>query len=589
MAIAERQLEAQSSTGRETLTGGQAVMRSLERHHVKKIAVLPGGAIMPTFDALYDYPFERIEVTHEQGGTHIMDGYARATGEVGVGLFTSGPGATNTLTGLYTGQMDNVPMVIITGNVASTVEGTRAFQEADIVSGALPFTKWAYQIKNVEEIPAIMDQAFHVAQDGAPGPALIDIPRNWQVAKAEFKIFSPAPGFMRPELTPQALGQIERAADLLNKSKRPYILAGQGVSRSRAAEALKAVAEKGGIPVATTLLGLSSMPSDHSLYVGGLGMHGDLGANINTNRAQTILGVGMRFDDRVTGKVAGYAKQAQIIHMDINLEEFNRVVNADVAIQADALLGLQALAEALRENSHEEWLEEFRKLARVQYERVTRKAIAIEGPLTMAGITHIYSKLTQGKTIAVADVGQHQMAAFQHLMQEDPYSFFTTGGAGTMGWGLPAAIGIKIAHPEKEVVLIVGDGGFQMTEGELTTAANHGVAVKIALFNNRGLGLVRQWQEDFWDGRRSSVDRKRSSVDRKPPDFVKIAESRGFGGEKVTRWDEVEPGLVRMLTSPDAYLLDFWVDPNEKILPIMPPGANVDQIILEPGRGFYKI
>lgn len=561
----------------ERLKGANILMRALVNNRVDTIFGYPGGAIMPVYDALYDYPnINHVLVRHEQGATHAAEGYARITGKPGVVLVTSGPGATNTLTGIADALMDSTPMVVISGQVARRFIGTQAFQEAPVIDMATPVTKWRHQVQSAAEIPAAVNEAFYVASSGRPGPVLIDIPKDVQTEETDFYIINRVKPTNEIPLTSDTLRQLQQAAKLLNEAKRPYILAGHGVLISHAEQDLLELAEKAGIPVANTLLGLSSFPADHSLFAGMLGMHGRYGANVLTNQADVILAVGMRFDDRVTGDVSKYARQAKIIHIDIDPSQLNRIISAELAINADVKTALSVLLENVGVNQHpDDWLNQFRLLDAIEDEKVTRKVLAANTPeLTMAEVMDLLSQKTAGKAVIVADVGQHQMVAAQRYRATKSNSFITSGGMGTMGYALPAALGAKIGAPDREVIAVIGDGGFQMTEQELGTISQEGTNVKIIVLDNGHLGMVRQWQDKFFQGRRSFVKMQN-------PDFVKLANARNIEGGTVTKREDLSTALDKMRSSNKPYLLHIEVAGEENVFPMMPPGAAVDQILLE--------
>lgn len=561
---------------KERLNGAHTLMRSLIENNVDTIFGYPGGAIMPTYDALYYYGdrIRHILVRHEQGATHMTEGYARMRKKPGVVLVTYGPGATNALTGVADALMDSTPLVVISGQVARPFIGTQAFQEAPVIAMVTPVTKWRCQVQSAAEIPDAVNEAFYVASSGRPGPVWIDIPKDVQVEEADYRNEGSIK-LNRPELTLDTLAQLQQAVRLLNEAQRPYILAGHGVLISQGEKQLQSLAQKAGIPVANTLHGLSSFPADHSLFAGMLGMHGRYGANVLTNKADVILAVGMRFDDRVTGKVSEYARQARIIHVDIDPTQLNRIINAEIAINADAKTALEVLLEKVMINQHPDWLSQFRQLDEIEDEKVTRKVLAAGTPeLTMAEVVDLLSRKTSGEAVIVADVGQHQMVAAQRYKTILPNSYLTSGGMGTMGYALPAAIGAKIGAPEREVVAVTGDGSFQMTVQELGTIAQEGTAVKIMILDNGYLGMVRQWQDRFFEGRHSFVDMKN-------PDFVRLASAYNIEAETVTRRGDLNASIERMLSSNKPYLLDIKVGRQENVFPMMPPGAAVDQILLE--------
>lgn len=566
----------------EKITGAQALIKSLLCEGVDLVFGYPGGAIMPVYDALYDYTdrLKHILVRHEQGATHAAQGYARATGRVGVVIVTSGPGATNVITGLSDALMDSTPMVVITGQVSSSMLGSDAFQETDVVGIVHPVTKWAVQIRRAEDIPAAVARAFYIAGNGRPGPVVLDLAKDAQVGLTEWNYRKC--NYIRSYLPVPEInaGEIAEAARMLDKAERPMILAGHGVLISGAEKELAEVAEKGDIPVAATLLGLSSMPSDHPLYKGMLGLHGNLGPNYNTNRADVILAVGMRFDDRVTADLSSYARSAKIIHIDIDPSEFNKNVRADLAINADAREALAMLAPRLSKKKRTAWLDSFDRCHAVEQDRVIEPEIHPSGEQMKMG--EVINKVTEAfgnMAIGVTDVGQNQMFAARYFRYRLPNSFLTSGGLGTMGFGLPAAIGAKMGCPDREVVLFVGDGGLQMTIQEFGTIMEYGTAVKIVLLNNRFLGNVRQWQQLFFNSRFSQTPMLN-------PDFVAIAAAYGIKGEDVDSREQLDGAIARMRDSREAYLLNVSIESEDMIFPMIPLGAPVDRMMLNPDEYF---
>ena len=488
------------------ITGSEAVVRSLLNEGVDLIFGYPGGAIMPVYDALYKVQKElhHVLVRHEQGAIHAAQGYARVTGKVGVAIVTSGPGATNAVTGIADAMIDSTPLVVISGQVASGLLGTDAFQETDVVGVTLPITKWNYQVKKAEDIPYAIARAFYIARSGRPGPVLIDITKDAQFASLDFvyksinyiRSYTPVPDV--------DLDQIEEAARLINLSKKPLALIGQGVILGNAEQELKEFLEKTGIPAAWTLLGLSALPSDHPLNVGMLGMHGNYGPNVKTNEADLIIAIGMRFDDRVTGDLKAYAKNAKVIHLEIDEAEVNKNVHADVPVIGNVKDSLPLLTASVSQNSFPEWIEEFKACYRIEYDRIIKSQLnpGKEG-LTMGEVVNKVSEACNHDAVIVTDVGQHQMMASRYFKFKQTRSVVTSGGLGTMGFGLPAAMGAKLGAPDREVVLFVGDGGFQMTIQELGTIHQTNIPVKMVLLNNNFLGMVRQLQELFFDSRYS--------------------------------------------------------------------------------------
>ncbi|GGG24510.1 biosynthetic-type acetolactate synthase large subunit [Pontibacter amylolyticus] len=560
------------------VSGAEAVILSLMAEGTETIFGYPGGAIMPIYDALYDYAdqLNHILVRHEQGAIHAAQGFARVTGKVGVCFATSGPGATNLVTGLADAKADSTPLVCITGQVAAPLLGTDAFQEADVISITTPVTKWNIQVTDAADIPAAISKAFYLAQSGRPGPVLLDITKDAQFTKAPFsyerctevKHYAPKP--------PLSIAAAEQAADLINSAKKPLILAGQGVHLAGAHEELLALAEKADIPVATTLLGLSAIPSEHPLNVGLLGMHGNYAPNVKTNEADLIIAVGMRFDDRVTGRTDTYAKQAKVIHIDLDPAEINKIIRADVALVADAREALAALSVLAEENEHREWLQEFQVCMEKEYEKVVRHDLfpADEKMITMGEVLRFINETAEADSILVTDVGQHQMVASRYFNYRRRNSNVTSGGLGTMGFALPAAIGAKAGRPEAQVIAVIGDGGFQMNIQELGTIMQTGLAVKVIILNNNYLGMVRQWQQLFFEKRYSFVEMEN-------PDFVKIAQGYGIRARKVERREELQAILEAVLESPHAEVLEVLVGKEDNVFPMVPTGACVSEIRLE--------
>lgn len=558
------------------ITGSQAVMESLLSEHVSVIFGYPGGAIMPVYDALYDYKdrLRHILVRHEQGAGHAAQGYARMTGRPGVCLVTSGPGATNLVTPITDAMMDSVPLVCITGQVAASLLGTDAFQEADIIGITTPITKWNYQIIHASEIPEVFAKAFLIAGSGRPGPVVIDITKNAQMDMMDFsypKSIS-IPSY-QPTINPH-VKQIKLAADLINSAKRPYILIGHGILIAKAEKSLLALSEKTGMPVASTLHGLSSFPVGHPLYVGMLGMHGNYAPNKMTNKADVILAVGMRFDDRVTGRLEDYAKNAQVIHIDIDPAEINKNVPSVVPIVADANAALEELLKYVKPNTHKEWVKKFHEFDKMEFDSVINDEIHPKtGQITMGEAINLLSEKTKGEAVIVTDVGQHQMMSARYYKFQKTDSFITSGGLGTMGFGLPAAMGAKVAAPTRDVIAIVGDGGFQMTLQELITIDQDQIPVKIIILNNNYLGMVRQWQQLFFDHRYSFVNLHN-------PDFVAITKACGIDAEKVTERDELGLAFDRLLSAKGPRLLEIVVKQEGNVFPMVPTGASVDEMVL---------
>jgi acetolactate synthase-1/2/3 large subunit len=558
------------------ITGAQAVMKSLVAENVNTIFGYPGGAIMPIYDALYDYEdnINHILVRHEQGAIHAAQGFARTSGKTGVVFATSGPGATNLITGLADALIDSTPLVCITGQVASHLLGTDAFQETDVVGISMPITKWNCQVTKAEDIPAAIAKAFYIAQSGRPGPVLIDITKDAQFGEMNFtyekctaiRSYRPKPKLNRVV--------VEEAAKLINEAKKPYLLIGQGIMLSNAEKELVAFIEKTGIPVASTLLGLGAFPQNHPLYVGYLGMHGDYAPNIKTNECDVLIAVGMRFDDRVTGDVSRYAKQAKVIHVDIDAAELNKIIIADVAVHADAKEALNLLTELTKKKQHNSWLQEFNDAKKVEVETLQESAKELHfEELKMDEVIKMLSELTNGEAVVVTDVGQHQMMTARYYQYNKTKSNVTSGGLGTMGFALPAAIGAKFGVPDKPVVAIIGDGGFQMTLQELGTILQSKVDVKIIILNNRFLGMVRQWQQMFFEKRYSFTNMV-------SPDFVALAKSYSIQAAKIEIREDLKENLLKMLNHNGPYLLEVMVAKEENVFPMMTTGASVSEVRL---------
>ena len=562
---------------RKNLSGSQILLESLISEGVQTIFGYPGGAIMPVYDALYHYVdrLNHILVRHEQGAIHAAQGFARVSGKAGVVFATSGPGATNLVTGLADALIDSTPLVCITGQVFAHLLGTDAFQETDVVNTTIPVTKWNIQVTEAKDIAGAVAKAFYIANTGRPGPVLIDITKNAQneiIEEADYikcetvRTYRPTPVLQNRE--------VKAAAELINNAKRPYILAGQGILLSGATKELLAFSEKTGIPVACTLLGLGCFPTDHPNYVGFLGMHGNYGPNINTNECDVLIGIGLRFDDRVTGNVSRYAKQAKIIHIEIDKAEISKIVQTEVAIHADAKEALASLIGYCHPNKHEEWMESFRKLNRIEDEKVIQKEFNPEGELMMAEVINHLSILTKGEAIIVTDVGQHQMTTSRYYKYKEPRTNVTSGGAGTMGFALPAAMGAKIAMPHKQVVAVIGDGGYQMTIQELGTIMQYKIPVKILVLNNSFLGMVRQWQQLFHEKRYSCTEMVN-------PNFVKIAEAYDIPARKVKDRKHLKDAIQEMLDAKTPYFLEAVVGKEDNVFPMVPAGGCVSDVLLE--------
>lgn len=571
---------AHNTVKASTITGAEAIMRCLLEEGVDTIFGYPGGAIMPVYDALYDYTdrIHHILVRHEQGAAHAAQGYARVSGKPGICLVTSGPGATNLVTGIADALMDSTPMVCIIGQVKDSLLGTDAFQEADVINITSPITKWNYQVTNADEIPEILAKAFYIANSGRPGPVVVDVTKNAQQEKMQ-EPFSYKKceklTYYHPRLAPKE-DQLDVAAALINKAEKPYLFVGHGVLISKAEAELKAFVEKTGIPVASTLLGLSAFPVEHPLYVGMLGMHGNYGSNVLINEADLIIGLGMRFDDRVTGELSKFALNAKVVHIDIDPAEINKIIKADAPVIGDAKEVLKSLLPKVTKKDHASWLNQFTELNRLEFEKVVKKEIHPHdgGAITMGEVIHMLSDKTKGMATLIADVGQHQMIAARYYNFSKTDGWVTSGGMGTMGFALPAAFGVKVANPEREAIAIIGDGCFQMTLQELGTIAQSKLPVKIVILNNNYLGMVRQWQELFFNNRYSFVELQN-------PDFVAISKGFGVDGEKVNTRDELEQAVDRMLQSTTPYLLDITVLKQHNVFPMVASGSGVSEMRLE--------
>ncbi|TLU97906.1 biosynthetic-type acetolactate synthase large subunit [Dyadobacter luticola] len=563
----------------ELVNGSHAVIRSLIAEGVETIFGYPGGAIMPVYDAIYDYQEEinHILVRHEQGAAHAAEGFARITGRPGVCLVTSGPGATNLVTGIADAIIDSTPMVCIVGQVGAHLLGTDAFQETDVIGITIPITKWNYQITRADEVPEIIAKAFYIAKSGRPGPVLIDITKN-----AQQELMSKSFSYKkcenlisyRPRLAPK-VEQVEAAAKLINEAKKPFLFVGHGVQISKAENELIQFIEKTDIPAASTLLGLSSVSVDHPNYVGWLGMHGNYGTNVLTNQCDLIIAVGMRFDDRVTGDVSRYAKQAKVVHIEIDPAEIDKIVKADAPVVGDAKLALEMLLPLVKESDHKGWIAEFKKFDAIEDEKITQPELApTTDKIKMAEVIRTLSNKTNGEAVVLADVGQHQMMTARYYQFKKPNSFITSGGLGTMGFALPAAFGAKVGAPDREVVAFIGDGCFQMTIQELGTIAQSGLPVKIIILNNNFLGMVRQWQQLFHQKRYSFVELQN-------PDFITIGKGFGIDGHTCSAREDLNASLDKMLASDKPYLLEVIVEKEENVFPMVPTGACVADIRLE--------
>ena len=558
------------------IKGAEAIMESLLHEKADKIFGYPGGSIMITYDALYDYQdrIHHILTRHEQGAIHAAQGYARATGKVGVCLATSGPGATNLITGLADAMIDSTPVVCITGQVASHLLGTDAFQETDVVGISMPVTKWNIQVKRAEDVAAAISKAFYIAASGRPGPVLVDITKDAQAGMCDFE-YKPTTK-VRSYVSETLINKqsLIDAAELINTAKKPLLLFGQGVILGNAEAELKAFIEKSGIPSAWTLLGVDALPSDHPLNVGMLGMHGNLAPNLKTNECDVLIAVGMRFDDRVTGDLSRYAKQAKVIHMEIDPSEIDKIVKADVPVLGNVKKSLRLLSVLLEERTHDTWMDGFKACYEKEYEAVIKDAITPQGgEITMGEAVRIASEVAGPDSILVTDVGQHQMIANRYYKHSESRTSITSGGLGTMGFGLPAALGAQVGAPDKTVVLAVGDGGLQMTIQELTTLAQENAKVKILLLNNNYLGMVRQWQQLFFEKRYSSTPMFN-------PDFTMVAEGCRIKALKVSERNNLQEAIETMINYDGAFLLEVKVKMEENVFPMVPSGASVSDVLL---------
>ncbi|MBP3219834.1 MAG: biosynthetic-type acetolactate synthase large subunit [Prevotella sp.] len=565
---------------KEKITDSEALMRALKAEGVKTIFGYPGGSIMPVYDALYDYTrgekkaFDHILVRHEQGATHAAEGYARVSGEVGVALVTSGPGATNTLTGVADAMLDSTPIVVIAGQVPIGALGTDAFQEVDLVGVAQPISKWSYQIRHAEDIAWAVSRAFFIARSGRPGPVVLDFPKNAQTEMVEFE--PQKVDFVRSYVSRPILDQevLKKAAELINNAQKPLALVGQGVELGNAQEELKAFLEKADIPAGRTMLGLSALPSNHPLNMGMLGMHGNYAPNLKEQQCDVLIAIGMRFSDRVTGSLKTYAKQAKIIHLDIDKSEIDKCVKTDVAVVADCKESLPALTALVNKANHQEWKDSFKELAQQEFERVIEPAIhPTEGPLLMGEVVNAVAEATKGDAVLVTDVGQNQLFATRYFKYNQKRSICTSGGLGTMGYGMPAAIGATFAV-DRTVVCFMGDGGFQMNIQELGTIMEQQSPVKMILLNNNYLGNVRQWQDMFWQ-------RRKSFTKMMNPSYEQIAKGYGIPYEVVVDRTTLHAAIGHMLSTEGPFILECAIKEDDDVLPMTPPGLSVDDMMLE--------
>jgi acetolactate synthase-1/2/3 large subunit len=562
----------------ENISGSVAVLEALLAENVETFFGYPGGAIMPIYDALYDYQdrLHHILVRHEQGAVHAAQGFARSSGKTGVVFATSGPGATNLVTGLADAMIDSTPIVCITGQVFAHLLGTDAFQETDVINITTPVTKWNYQVTDATEIPSVLAKAFYIAKSGRPGPVLIDITKNAQIQKFDYTGYQSCSHIRSYRPKPHIRKKyIEQAAQLIREAKKPFVIFGQGVILGKAEKEFKNFIEKSGIPAAWTILGMSAIPTDHPLGVGMLGMHGNYGPNVLTNECDLLIAIGMRFDDRVTGRLDKYAKQAKIIHFDIDPAEIDKNVKTTVSVWGDCKETLPMLTELLEKKSYPDWLQRFREFQKDEEDTcITPELNPTSETLTMGEVIRILNELTKGEAIIVTDVGQHQMVACRYAKYTKSNSNITSGGLGTMGFALPASIGAKFGAPDRVVVAIIGDGGFQMTLQELGTIMQTNLEVKIMILNNNFLGMVRQWQELF-------NEKRYSFVDITSPDFVVLASAYHIDGQRVAKREELKNAMAKMIDHKGPYLLEVMVGKENNVFPMVPQGCSVAEIRLK--------
>ena len=575
--LEEEKKETTTSIKSENITGSEAVLKILIAEKVKTVFGYPGGAIMPIYDALYDYQdrINHILVRHEQGSVHAAEGFAKTSGTVGVVFATSGPGATNLVTGLANAMIDSTPVVCITGQVFAHLLGTDAFQETDVINVTTPLTKWNYQVTDANEIPSALAKAFYIAKSGRPGPVLIDITKNAQTQKFDFEGYKPCNHIRSYRPKPIVREEyIEQAAKLINEAKKPFVIFGQGIILGKAEKEFKAFIEKGNLPAAWTVLGLSALPTDHPLNVGMLGMHGNYGPNVLTNECDVLIAVGMRFDDRVTGRLDKYAKQAKVIHLDIDPSEIDKNVKTTVPVWGDCKETLPLLTRLIDKKEHTDWLKKFNEFRQKEIDTCINKELNPETDImTMGEVIKVLNELTKGDAVIVSDVGQHQMVACRYAKFNSSRSNVTSGGLGTMGFGLPAAMGAKLGAPDRTVVAIVGDGGFQMTLQELGTIMQNKIDLKIIILNNHFLGMVRQWQELF-------NDRRYSFTNIDSPDFVALAKAYHINADKLSDRKDLEEGIRKMLETKGPYLLEVSVGKENNVFPMVPQGCSVSEIRL---------
>ncbi|UOX32191.1 biosynthetic-type acetolactate synthase large subunit [Flavobacterium sediminilitoris] len=577
METLDKELKENTTIKTHNISGSLAVIDALLSENVSTIFGYPGGAIMPIYDALYDFKenLNHVLVRHEQGAIHAAQGFARASGKTGVVFATSGPGATNLVTGLADAQIDSTPLVCITGQVFAHLLGTDAFQETDIINITTPITKWNYQVTDANEIPEVLAKAFYIAKSGRPGPVLIDITKNAQLQLFNYTGYKSCSHIRSYRPEPIIRNEyIEQAAKIINQAKKPMVVFGQGVILGNAEKELLAFIEKAGLPSAWTIMGMSAIPTNHPLGVGMVGMHGNYAPNYLTNECDVLIAIGMRFDDRVTGRLDLYAKQAKIIHLDIDPAEIDKNVQTTVAIWGNCKKTLPLLTQLINVNTHYEWFKEFEEKKEKEINQLMNKELAPEaGKLTMGEVLNVLNELTNGKAVIVTDVGQHQMIACRYAKQTQSRSNITSGGLGTMGFALPAAIGAKYGAPEREIVAIMGDGGAQMNIQELGTIMQFKANVKIVILNNNFLGMVRQWQELFHEKRYSFTDIQ-------SPNFVAVANAYGIKGKQISERESLKTSLKEMLNHPESYLLEIAVIHEDNVFPMVPQGKGVAEIVM---------
>ncbi len=574
----EEKKVAQSSKKIENISGSEALLKILIAENTEVIFGYPGGAIMPVYDALWNYKakLNHVLVRHEQGAIHAAQGFARTSGKVGVVFATSGPGATNLVTGLADAMIDSTPVVCITGQVYAHLLGTDAFQETDVINITTPVTKWNYQITDATEIPSVLAKAFYIARSGRPGPVLIDITKNAQLQMFNYNGYTKCNHIRSYRPKPIVRKEyVQEAAKLINNAKKPFVIFGQGVILGKAEKEFKNFIEKGGLPAAWTILGLSALPTDHPLNVGMLGMHGNYGPNVLTNECDVLIAVGMRFDDRVTGRLDKYAKQAKVIHLDIDPSEIDKNVKTTVPVWGDCKETLPLLTKLIDKKDHSKWIAKFAEYAKEEVDTcITEELNPTTEQLSMGEVINLLNELTGGDAVMVTDVGQHQMVTCRYAKFNQSKSNVTSGGLGTMGFALPAAIGAKYGASDRTVIAIIGDGGFQMTLQELGTIMQENINVKIIILNNQFLGMVRQWQELFHEKRYSFTDMK-------SPDFVALAKAYNIDGQRVSERDKLNGALKEMLASNNSYLLEVMVGKENNVFPMVPQGCSVAEIRLK--------